>query len=328
MRVGRIARTFLLAGLGLTGAAGRACADFDPSFTATLTYDDNTRHGNNDPQINQVFYDATFTVKDLKGNPAPKGTDIWVKVGKDTGDDTAIALVHLTTTDDTGVVKSHVAVLRNETQPVASAVEVDCKTGGKDPHGQVTFKATTGTLTYVGGTMAQVSYSDMTSTSVNTPTETIIGANVSITGLHLLSSDGMGNAAFTGGTFSIASAAGTYLQADYNGVSLSVDPTTGDSILMGLPSNDMLNTGLGSRFVSDLAGSLATGVTPTFELDLGANLAAATSDFTQTATVSVTDCPFGQNYLFPLPEPSSWALLAGGGSILVGISRRGRRARR
>ena len=292
-------------------------------FTATVSYDDNKRHAYPDPTVKLVYYEATFTLKDSKGAPPPKGTDIWVKVGSDTGDDTATAYVHLTTTDATGVVHAKVGVNSNEAQPVATAAEITCNPESKDPQGQVTFNAATGTLTYHGGTIAQVMYSDMTSTSVNTPTETIIGSALTVTGLHLVSSDGMGNAAFTGGTFSITNGAATYLQAADDGVFLSRDPVTGDTILLGLPSDYSLNTSLNSRYISELSAALAGGLGAIFELDLDEDLSDATAGFTQDATANVVDCPYGRSYLVnSVPEPSSWALLACGVPIPGGFIRR------
>jgi hypothetical protein len=205
-----------------------------------------------------------------------------------------------------------------------------CPAMGRDPHGILSFTAATGTLTYTGGTMMEVFYHDMTSTTVNTPTETIIGANVVLSPMQFQGIDSHGNAKFGNATLSVQNGLGTYLTADYDNIIVATNNTTHTSILTGTVLNQVLNPGLNSRFITELGIDLLS-FSPSFFMETDGNLAALTNNFggdnpllgpATDGSVNVTSCPYGTTTALSTPEPSSFALLGIGGLILAACTRR------
>jgi hypothetical protein len=233
-----------------------------------------------------------------------------------------------TQTDANGLAKS--APMPNS-QPATISYDLNpvCPAMGRDPHGVLSFTAATGTLTYTGATMMEVFYHDMTSTTVNTPTETIIGANVLLSPMHLQGIDAHGDAKFGNATLSVQNGLGTYLTADYDNIIVATNTTTNTSILTGTIVNEVLNSGLNSKFITELGSDLLS-FSPSFFMETDGNLAALTNNFggapaalvgpPTDGSVNVTSCPNGTTLAIS-PEPGSFALLGIGGLILLAFAR-------
>ncbi len=267
--------------------------------------------------------DYTVKVKQVSGAPSglwalsvtvtdpdhPNGVpNVWVRVQP--GNDSNPVYVQ---TDSHGNGITTPSETKDPSPPNSGTV-VDCKEALKDPGGSLHYNAATGALTYTGATVAQVFYSDMTSTTVNTPTETIIGASVELLGMHFTGIDAAGLAHFGDATLRIEDAQGLFFTASYDNVMVGSGFGTSDSILVGTLGNFSFDPTRVSRYDTELMADLAVIPSPTFYLTMDGNLADMTNNFAapgaggQDATVNVTTCPLGGGAA--LPEPSSVLLLA------------------
>jgi hypothetical protein len=258
------------------------------------------------------------TVKDANGQPVPNA---WVRgQNKDDG------RPFLGPTNANGVYEGPVQHVQS--LPIwenDKAVIVDCKTALESVSGHtLTFNAATGTLSITQDTVQRVSYQDMTSTTVNTPTETIIGASVHLSDMHFNGFNSFGEASFGNATLTIANSSGTYLTAAYNNILVGSFPGLDTSVLIGDTSSFALNNGLNSRYINEFGQDLATLPNPNYFLNIGGDLAALTNNFTTDASVSeITDFLGGSS---SIPEPSSLILLLVGVTCTL-VRRRGQALR-
>jgi hypothetical protein len=195
-----------------------------------------------------------------------------------------------------------------------------------DPHGTLRYDASRGLLNYTGGTVNQVSYHDMTVATTRSPGESIIGANLQITGMYFQGIDSTGAADFGGGTLTIFNSAGTFLSSPFDHEALFTDPLTHDSVLFGVADNVTLDFSQPSLYLRELQADLAKVPAPAFSLNLGADLGQATNLFTTDGEATALDCALGGGLERPLPEPSTLVLLSMGGLVLLCRARRTRAA--
>ena len=102
----------------------------------------------------------------------------------------------------------------------------------------------------------QVDYYDGTTTQVDTPTETIIGASVNLSNVLYVNTLG-GDYYFTNGILSITDPSGTFLTADLVHVIISGSYVNFNFDTKNM-QNSMLNTMLGSRFIQELNDALVS----------------------------------------------------------------------
>jgi hypothetical protein len=236
------------------------------------------------------------TVKDENGNGV-SGKYVWVGYGRDGSDGWCIGPTGADGTKTVPLVRKG----RNDHLNITKTYVQDPRAYGEDPHGRLSFDAATGGLSYTGGTMESVWYHDGSNTSTNGSGETIIGASVSLTGMQLAGYDEFGRPRFTDGELRIENSAGVFLSADYSDVVLYTYPDTGENMLWGTPGNFALNTGLGSRFISELGSDLASFWRPSFHLTSNSSFTDATSGFTTNGSIDVDACPLGGSASIPEP---------------------------
>jgi hypothetical protein len=157
----------------------------------------------------------------------------------------------------------------------------------------------------------------MTSVTSNSATESIIGANVTLSGLLFRGLDASGAAEFGPGSLSIFNSTGTFLTADYANAILFSDSLTHNSVVYGDLTSISLSFAQPSRYLDELTQDLATIPNPTYSFSTDANLSDLTNGFLTDGSVSVSDCSIGGG-VSSAPEPSSLILFAIGGVALMG----------
>ena len=243
-----------------------------------------------------------MTVTDEKNNPVP---NVWVSIPIFKPDGTDGPSQEVGPTDASGTGKQHITGLPLFDTKNASLTS--CPTYAQShSDNTLSFNASTGTLSYTGATIQEVSYHNMTSTTVNTPTETIIGANVNITGMQFTAGPG-GAALFGNATVSISNSSGTYMTYSYNNTQIVTDPSTGNSVLLGNTGSFSLDTSLNSEYINEFSQDLTLIPNPIYSMEISGNLASVTNDYTTNGSILVTtDFLAGGT---TVPEPSSLILL-------------------
>ena len=190
----------------------------------------------------------------------------------------------------------------------------DCDPKAEDGGSEIFFNSNTSQLSYTGGTIQKVFYSDGSNTSVNTMDEAIIGANVEVLNLSFLgieeSFPGEPVASFNEGTFRIFDSTGDFLEATLSSGSVFLDSLTNNSILQGELKNLAFDSSLTSRFIDEFS-VLSSKETQAFTLEINGNLAEATNQYSADALLNGGLSSIGGT-LSPIPVPEPLTILGAG----------------
>lgn len=279
-----------------------------------------------DPVVTGEVINFTVSVTMPDPNDPKKTVPVagkWIDVANN-----GVGRTRIGQTDSNGKIEVHGYVGEfAQTKEALAPKEIDCPPAvKKDPGGTLSYNAATHTLSYNNGSVSEISYTDMTTTTVNTPTETMIGAHITITGLHFTGFNSFGSATFSNGVFTISDAQGDFVTGIYENARVA---TSGDgtSLLLGDTTDLSLNLARNSLFLSEFATDLATFPhNPEFLLSTDGNLGTDTGGYLSNGSENVTDCPYNVVGPYILPEPSSVALLGGGLALGLVLLRRRRAA--
>ncbi len=100
-----------------------------------------------------------------------------------------------------------------------------------------------------------VGYQDNTTTDADTAQETIIGSELTLSGVVYQSTDASGNALFSDGTMAISDASGTFMTASIVGVKVDTMGYINPALSMNL-KNIVFNASLNSRFCTEFSSAL------------------------------------------------------------------------